>query len=64
MRVEKVEEAIQERSKKIQQMEEDLAKMNAGGPTERITRRRKKMENDGGEKEKGQWTPSFNTLNG
>ena len=41
MRVGKVEDAIQERAKKIQQMEEDLAKMNAGGPAERITRRRK-----------------------
>ena len=41
MRVEKVGEAIQEHAKKIQQMEEDLAKMSsAGGPAERITRRR------------------------
>ena len=37
--------------------------MKVGGPTERIARR-KTMENDGGEKEKGQWTPSFITLNG
>ena len=60
----KVEEAIQEHAQKIQQMEEDLAKMNAGGTAERITRRRKTMENDATEKDKGQWSPSFITLNG
>ena len=65
MRVETVEEAIQEHAKKIQQMKEDLAKMNAGvGPAERITRRRKTMENDAVEKERGQPTPSFIALNG
>ena len=53
LRVEKVEEAIQEHVKKTQQMEEDLAKMNAGGTAERITRRRKTMENDSGEKGQG-----------
>ena len=63
-RVEKVEEAIQEHAKKIQQMEEDIAKMNAGGTLERIARGRKTMENDTGEKDKGQWSPSFITLNG
>ena len=55
--------AIQEHAKKIQQMEEDLAKLNAGGTAERITRR-KTMENDAAEKEKGQWSPPFITLNG
>ena len=40
-RVEKVEEAIQEHAKKIQQMEEDIAKMNAGGTDY------EKKENDG-----------------
>ena len=63
-REEKVEEAIQERAQKIQQMEEDLAKMNAGGTAERITRRREAMENDAGEKGKGQRSPSSITLNG
>ena len=51
MRVERVEEAIQVHAKKIQQMEEDLAKMNAGvGPAERITRKRKTIKHDAGEK--------------
>ena len=36
LRVGQVEEAIQEHAKKIQQMEEDLANMNAGGTAERI----------------------------
>ena len=58
----KVDEAIQEHAKKIQQMEEDLAKLNAGWTAERITRR-KTMENDAAEKEKGQWSPPFITLN-
>ena len=44
-------------------MEEDLAKMNAGGSAERITRRRKTKENDAGE-EKSQWTPAIIALNG
>ena len=59
-RVEKVVDAIQERAKKIQQMEEGLVKMNAGGPAERITRRKKTVGNDVGESERGQ----RNTLNG
>ena len=41
-----------------------MAKMNAGGTAERITRRRKTMVNDAGEKDKGQWSPPFITLNG
>ena len=36
--------------KEIQQMKEDIAKMNAGDLTERTTRRRKAMENNVGEK--------------
>ena len=60
----KVEEAIQEHAKKIQQMEEEIAKMNAGEATERITKRRKAMESDLGGKYKGRWSPSFITLNG
>ena len=38
--------------------------MNAGGPAERITRRKETMENDAGENERAPWTPSFITLNG
>ena len=64
LRVEEAEEAIQEHAKNIQQMEEDLAKMNAGGTSERMTRRRKTMEHDAGGKDKGQRLPSFITLNG
>ena len=59
-RVEKIEEAIQEHAKKSQQMEEEIAKMNAGEATERITRRRKAM----GDKHKGQWSSAFIKLNG
>ena len=47
------EEAIQEHAKKLQQMEKDRSKMNAGGTAERITRRKKTMENDAEEKDKG-----------
>ena len=59
--MELVEEAIQEHAKEIQQMKEDIAKMNAGETTERTKRRRKAMENDPGESYKGQWSPSFIT---
>ena len=44
--VEKVEVAIQEHAKTIPQMEDDIAKMNAGESSERTTRRRKAMESD------------------
>ena len=64
IRVEEAEEAIKVIAEKIQQMEEDIAKMNAGGNVERITRRKKTMEDDAGEKDKGQWSPSVITLNG
>ena len=62
--MEQVEEPIQEHAKKIQQMEENLAKMNTGETPERITRRRKTMDNDAAENEKGPWPPSFVTLDG
>ena len=49
--VERVDRAIQKHTKKIQQMEEEMAKINAGvRTTERLTRRRKTMENEIGEK--------------
>ena len=54
LRVEKVEEAIQEHAKKIEEMEEDLAKMNAEWTAERITRRKESMKNDAAEKDEGQ----------
>ena len=60
----RLEETIQEHAKKIQHMEEDLTKMNAGGTGERITRSGKTMDNDAAVKEGGQWSPSFSTLNG
>ena len=64
-RVERVEGAIQEHAKKIQQMKEEMAKINAGvGLADRLTRRRKTMEHDTGGGERGQWTPSFISLNG
>ena len=64
-RVERVEGAIQEHAKKIQQMEEDLVNISAGvGTAGRITRRRKTMEHELGERERGHLTPSFITLNG
>ena len=63
-RVEKVEEAIQEHAKKIQQMEENLAKVHFGETPERFTRRKKTMETDATEMERGQWSQSYITLNG
>ena len=64
-RVERVEGAIQEHAKKIQQMEEELAKLSAGtGSVERMTRRRKTIENEVGGYERGQWSPSFIPLKG
>ena len=38
LRVENVQEAVQEHAKTMQQMEEEIAMMNAGEATERITR--------------------------
>ena len=43
-RVEKVEQAIQEHAKKVQQIEENLAKGYAGEHPERYARRRKTMD--------------------
>ena len=63
-RVGKVEETIWEHAKEILQVKQDIAKMNSGDTTERTVRRRKVMEIDVGEKCKGQWPPSFVTLNG
>ena len=64
-RVERVEGATQEHAKKIQQMKEEMAKINAGvGSAERLTRRRKTMKHETGGGERGQWTPSFISLNG
>ena len=60
----KVEEAIQEHAKKIQLMDEEISKIKTGETSERITRRRKSMESDLGERYKEQWSPSFITLNG
>ena len=48
-RLRKVEEDIQEHAKKIQLMEEEIAKIKTGEISERITRRRKSMESDLGE---------------
>ena len=46
-RVERVEGAIQEHANKIHQMEEDLAKNSAStGSSERLTRRRRTIENE------------------
>ena len=64
-RVERTEETIQEHAKKLQQMEEELAKITAGiGSAQRTRRRRKTIENEVGGFERGQWSPSFISLNG
>ena len=61
----RVEGAIQELAKKIQQMEEELAAFSAGtGSAERITRKRKTMENEVEGNERGHWSTSFISLNG
>ena len=46
-------------------MEEELAKLSAGtGSADRTTRRRKTMDKEVGGYERGQWSPSFISLNG
>ena len=61
----RVEGAMQEHAKKIQQMVEELANIDAGaGSAERITRRGKTMENEVGGHERGRWSPSLTSLNG
>ena len=63
-RVERVEGAIKEHAKKIQQMEEELANSAGTGSAERMTRRRIAMENEVRGHERGHWSPSFMSLNG
>ena len=45
-------------------MEGEIAENETGETSERITRRRKSIESDLGERYKEQWTPSFITLDG
>ena len=47
----KLLEKTNQRVEKVQQIEYDVAKKNAGGTAERITRRRKTIENDVAEKD-------------